>query len=346
MTKTAAAETPDLLASVEQPKRKTTPVKKGPKPEPKPKASTAVAVDDPAKRRQVAQPRDERPPSKFLEVVMRAAADPACDPAKMHSLLDFQERLKKAEAKEDFDEAFVALQAELPSIRRDRKIEVRAKDSKGERTGKLLQSTPYATFENIMAAVQPLLTKHGFGLSFETKPMDPIIVGESVMERILVKGILSRRGHERTSEFAVRPDNSGSKNATQAQGSGQSYGKRYCAIALLNIVSHAPEDADSDGRPGDFKHGAGNSLVETGEVETLTDEETAQLNRKAIDCKVPIEKIFSHYDVRKLSDVPRSLFHTAMKQCDDYADNQKRVRAGGQPHLPQDGFPGDRPRGR
>jgi hypothetical protein len=281
-------------------------------------------IDPKKKQQQIAVKAEPLASDPLLAAIIRASSDPSCDPAKMRELVAIKRELDQDAAKAAFDDAFVALQAEMPSIRRDRKIEVRAKDSRGERTGKVQQSTPYATFENIMATVQPLLTKHGFGLSFQTAPMEPIIVGESVMERILVKGILSRKGHERTSDFAVRPDNSGSKNPTQAQGSGQSYGKRYVAIALLNIVSHAPEDADTDAREGDFKAGKGGSLVEAGEVETLSEEQTAKLNRKAIECKVPLDKIFKHYDIAKLSDLRADLFEAAMNECVIYADNQKR----------------------
>jgi len=304
---------------------------------------TAVVVDDPAKRQQVAAAQASAPVDPLLAAIIKASADPACDPVKMRELISIKRDLDQDAAKSAFDDAFVALQAELPSIRRDRKIEVRKKDARGERTGEVQQSTPYATFEAIMTEVKPLLTKHGFALNFETAPMDPIIVGESVMERILVKGILSRKGHQRTTTFAVRPDNSGSKNPTQAQGSGQSYGKRYCTIALLNIVSHAPEDADADGREGDFKNGKGGALVEASEIEIVSEDQLAELNRKMVACKVPLNKVLAHYKIERLSDLPANLFSTAVKQCDDYAENQRRAEA------ERDGkssFPGDRPRGR
>lgn len=306
------------------------------------KPGTAVAVDDPAKRQQVAVSQAPAPVDPLLAAIIKASADPACDPAKMRELISIKRDLDQDAAKAAFDDAFVALQAELPSIRRDRKIEVRKKDARGERTGEIQQSTPYATFEAIMSAVKPLLTKHGFALNFETSPMDPIIVGESVMERILVKGILSRKGHQRTTEFAVRPDNSGSKNPTQAQGSGQSYGKRYCTIALLNIVSHAPEDADADGREGDFKHGKDGALVEASEIETVSEEQLAELNRKMVACRVPLNKVLAHYKVERLSDLPANLFSTAIKQCDDYAENQRAAAERDR----KSNFPGDRASGR
>jgi hypothetical protein len=320
MTPTTDEHQPDLLASAAPPKERA----RKPAAKAKDKTGTAVAVDDPAKRQQVARQQDAPPPvDPLLAAIIKASADPACDPAKMRELIAIKRELDQDAAKAAFDDAFVALQAELPSIQRDRRIEVRKKDARGERTGEIQQSTPYATFEAIMTVVKPLLTKHGFSLTFETKPMDPIFVTDgqgtqSAMERILVRGILSRKGHQRTSEFAVRPDNSGSKNPTQAQGSGQSYGKRYCTIALLNIVSHAPEDTDADGREGDFRHGKGNSLVEAEEVETLTDEELSQLNGAMTRHKVPLAVVLKHYAIESLGDLPRRLFAAALKNCESY----------------------------
>lgn len=288
-------------------------------------AGTAVAIDDPAKRQQVAQQQSQ--PDSFLAVVMKAAMDPKCDPAKMHSLLDFQERLKNAEAKEAFDDALVALQAELPSITRDRKIEVRAKDPRtGERTGALQQSTPYATFEAIHEAIQPLLTKYGFGLSFSTAPVG------GPDGRLEVKTTLFRKGHSISTSFPLPADTSGSKNNAQGWGSAQSYGKRYGTIAILNIVSHAPEDQDTDARTGNFVRSK-DGLTEKVEPEMLTEEEVAALNQKMIACKVPLAKVLDHYGIKALSEIPRSVFQTALRQCEDYADNQKRK---------QQDFPGDK----
>jgi hypothetical protein len=130
----------------------------------------------------------------------------------MRALLDMQKEIMADQAKRDFNAAFIALQADLShvSIRQDGKIEVRKKDSSGERTGAVQQATPYATFNNIMKAIRPLLVKHGFTLSFATEPMG---------ERLLVKGLLEGYGHERTTAFPLPAETSGSKNNVQGWGS-------------------------------------------------------------------------------------------------------------------------------
>lgn len=301
------------------------------KPKTAKKPGTAVAIDDPRRRQHVAR-RQATQPSNFLAVIMQAATNPACDVGKMQALLDMQKQIEERDAKKAFTAAFVKLQAELPEIDRDGKIEVRAKDQRtGERTGKLQQSTPYATYPAIMKVVRPLLKKHGFTLSSVVEPE---------AERIAVVSYLDHEaGHGRTSRFPLPAETSGSKNNVQGWGSSQQYGMRYNAIALLNIVSRKPADADADGHEGEFVKSKDGGLAQSTEVETLNPAELGQLTRKIADCKVPIEKVLKHFGIEAIGDLPRTLFQTALKDCDDYAANQEKAR---QERAAAGSFPGDR----
>lgn len=179
-------------------------------------------------------------PQNMLAVIAQAASNPAVDVAKMQALLDMQAALEKEQARKAFTEAFVQMQAQLPEIRTDGRIEIRAKDNAGQRTGEVQQATPYATFQNIMRVVRPILSEHGFALSFSTEP--------GADGRISVNGILDHvQGHQRTTQFPLPAETSGSKNNVQGWGSSLSYGKRYATISLLNIVSNSKEDEDRDG---------------------------------------------------------------------------------------------------
>lgn len=322
---------PDLLAGAGGKARtKAKIAKAATKPKDVKKPGTAVAVDDPKKRQQLAQQQPQAEPDQLLAAIIRASADPACDPAKMRELVAIKRELDQDAAKAAFDDAFVALQAELPSIRRDGKIEIKAKDARGERTGPVQQATPYATFNAIHEAIKPLLVKYGFGLSFSTAP--------TADGRLIVKTTLSRKGHAISTEFPLPAETSGSKNNVQGWGSSQSYGKRYGTIALLNIVSHDPRDADTDGHEGKFVRGK-DGLVETTEIETLSDEQLSELNARMVKCKVPLAKVLAHYGIKKLADLEAKLLPAALKGCDDWAANQKRIA---EERERQDGFPGDR----
>lgn len=171
----------------------------------------------------------------LIHIIERAARDPSVDIEKLQRLMDMQERIMVRNAKSAYAAALSAMQPELPVISRKGKIEVRKKDSQGDRTGAVQQSTPYALWEDINEGIRPILAKHGFALSFR--------VGTAQDGKITVTGILSHRdGHSEETTITLQHDSTGSKNAVQAVGSSVSYGKRYTAGALLNFTSRGEDD--------------------------------------------------------------------------------------------------------
>lgn len=166
----------------------------------------------------------------ILAVIERAALNPQIEVEKMERLLAMQERILERDARASFAAALTELQPQLPVITENGGI----KNNAG-----VVQST-YAEWEDINDAIRPLLHEHGFALSF--KP------GQAADGKVTVTGILRHRdGYQDEATVTLPHDPSGSKNAVQAVGSSLSYGKRYAAIALLNITSRAPRDRDDDG---------------------------------------------------------------------------------------------------
>lgn len=279
------------------------------------KGGTAVAIHKASN--QIAKAAE---PKSFLQVIIEAAADPRCDVTKMQALLTMQKEIVAEERKQTFDTAFIALQAELPIIDKDGKIEVRKKDASGDRTGAVQQATPYATFDHIMDVIQPLLTKHGFGLSFATT---------AGADRLIVRGILNGHGHERETEFPLPAETSGSKNNAQGWGSSLSYGKRYCTIALLNIRSRAPQDRDTDGFPGDFNRTKEGGLSQKPPAPLKASPEQLIKLRDAINLnEVPEAKVLEHYSIKKLEEIEARFVDPAIKQCNDYGANLEANRRG------------------
>lgn len=256
-----------------------------------------------------------------LQIIADVAARKDANPVVMRELLDMQKEIMADQSKRDFNAAFIALQKELPSIRRDGKIEIREKVA-GERTGRVQQATPYATFNAIMEVIKPLLIKHGFALSFETEPMG---------ERILVRGRLEGYGHERTTAFPLPAETSGSKNNVQGWGSSMSYGKRYCTIALLNIISHASEDRDTDGERNKptLKDAKGGAIVDVPDRALVSEDQVIKLRDLIEWCGVGEPKFLAHYKIAKIAELPADLFSTAKKSCEDYHENQKAKVAHG-----------------
>jgi hypothetical protein len=165
--------------------------------------------------------RDDEPQSATL-MFERLARDQAVDVDKLERLIAMQERILAHNAEAAFNVAFTNMLPHIPTV-----VE-RARTDK----------TSYATLEDIIEAVRPVLGKHGFSLAFRTEWPDA--------KTVKVFGILTHNeGHARQSEFLSAADQTGSKNAIQALGSAVSYGKRYTAKDLLCIVTRE-EDDDAD----------------------------------------------------------------------------------------------------
>lgn len=154
----------------------------------------------------------------LLPMIERAARDPNVDVDKMERLMSMMERVEQRHAEASFAADLAEMQDELPSI--------------GER-GNAAGRYTYALWEDINAAIKPVLKRHGFALSFRTDFSDGISV----------TGVLSHKGgHKIETTIKLPADSSGNKNAVQAVASSVSYGKRYTASALLNLTSHGEDD--------------------------------------------------------------------------------------------------------
>ena len=285
----------------------------GGKPPARPKAEKTGTALAPHKPRAEVAPAA---PKSVLQIIAEAASNPKINPDNMRALLDMQKEIVAEERRMAFDTAFIALQAELPVIDRDGKIEIREKDANNnnQRTGRLQQATPYATFEAIMDVIQPLLTKFGFGLSFETEPTG---------ERLLVRGHLIGHGHERKTAFPLPAETSGSKNNVQGWGSSMSYGKRYCTIALLNIRSRAPQDRDVDGHEGRFQNARDGGLAQAPQERPKVSRGQLEELKIAIeDCGVSEDAFCRHYGIAKIEDLPADLLDAAKKQCAQHKEQR------------------------
>jgi len=176
--------------------------------------------------------------------------------------------------------------------------------------------------------IDPLLQKHHFALSFATEPSPD-------GTRLLVKGLLDHAGgHQRTTMFPLPAESTGSKNNAQAWGSSFSYGKRYAAIALLNIRTAALEDRDLDGnKPKVTKTGKpitskGEVLVEAAandeaQVEVCSDDQIVKVREAIEGCGVPEKTFLNHFQIAKVSQLPAASYADALAACRSYADRRK-----------------------
>lgn len=250
----------------------------------------------------------------MLQVISQAVMDPRCDVEKMKALLDMQERVEERDSKKAFTVAFNALQAELPIINRDGKIDHSAEGTSGTtKSGRKALQTKYATYPNLNRVVGPLLKKYGFTFSSSMEP-DPsgAMVVVSTLEHI--------SGHSRTTHFRVTADATGGKNNQQGWGSSQQYGMRYNMIALLNIVTEAKEDADNDGFPKD---------------DPITPDQLKILIKLADDAGADKAKFCDVMGVESMAEIPQSKFVEAQTQLNRKLKKKQQQRQASD-------FPGDR----
>jgi hypothetical protein len=190
---------------------------------------------------------------RLLNAIIVLAKDPAVDVAKLSALMDMQERMEGRQAVVEFNQAFARMEPLLPRVKKNG--EVWYPVNKNQPDGPKKKAFNFARWEDVDDAIRPLLRDHGFHLMFNTTQR----AGDG--GGVIVTGKLKHvGGHEEVASFALPLDTSGGKSNLQGYASSTSFGQRYCAKLLLNIVF---EGEDDDGVAGGQKF--------------ITDEQAAEL---------------------------------------------------------------------
>lgn len=258
----------------------------------------------------------------FLAMIERAARDPAIDIDKMERMMQMREREMARRAREEFASAFAELIPNLPSIDRNGAVTVYSKADREYATknfGELpagarpIQQTAYATLDDILTAINPVLSAHGFSVRFEH---ETIPTGDSF--RIKTKAILLHRaGHSECAETPpLQQDSSGSKNNVQGVGSSMKYGRRYALMAVLPIASHAPQDRDDDGKA------AGTPAA----PEAITPEQVETLRHEIMDTDSDLPTFLDFFKIGRLEDMPAAKLPEAEKM---FEEKRRRAAAKG-----------------
>jgi hypothetical protein len=188
------------------------------------------------------RPEDDRP-GTLCEAMLALARDEHFDPAKFTAMAEFQLKLEDRASERDLADAIQAIQSELPPVEKDGSI-----PKKGG------TSIPFATFENIMAVLQPYLTQHGIAITYSS---------EFTATKFITTAT-ARKGNATVSASVPLPIDEGpGRNSTQSHGSSMSYGKRYAVESLFNIIRKGKDD---DGSTADIRYIGGEQCREIEEL--------------------------------------------------------------------------------
>lgn len=164
---------------------------------------------------------------ELLGMIERAVRDPAIDIDKMERLLAMQERAMAESSRRAFNTAFRLAKAEMKPV-------VRNKYNEQTRSG-------YANLEAVADALDPIIDRHEFVLTFGTDKSD--LDGHY---RVTCD-VLHDEGYERHYHADVPADNVGmkgnqNKTATHGFGSTMSYGRRYLKLMIFDVATTDDND--------------------------------------------------------------------------------------------------------
>lgn len=253
------------------------------KPTPPAKAGTVIAM--------TAQPRTL---TEFLQDVVR---DKKADVSKVKEVLAMIREEQDRQASQKFNAAMLATQDELPTIKRD---------SLNKHTKSF-----WAKLEKISKAVDPIVRRNGFTLSYgmATSPL--------AEHYRVVCDVAHTGGHVRRYEADVGMDSKGPKgegNKSLAQGSGSSitYARRFLKVMIFDVVIEGMDDDGNGGRGAKVVDAI--DIIDS-DVPRITVPQADQIvelieaagKTRAAFCKA--------WKIEKVADLPAAHFDEALQAC-------------------------------
>lgn len=218
----------------------------------------------------------------FIEMVERAAANPQVDVEKLERLLAMKQRIEDRAAERAFNAAMSNAQAEMKPVLRD----AINPDNKSR----------YARLETLIDAINPIITKNGFFMSFGTED-------SPVEKHYRVTCLLGHtEGHSREYHADIPADLTGlkgnpNKTQTHAFGSTMSYGRRYLTLLIFNVALVSEDD---DGN-------------RAGGMTTINEDQITELRQLIMDVDADLPKLLAYLKIERLEDIYANKFDTVKR---------------------------------
>lgn len=177
---------------------------------------------------------DDEQPVGLLQVIARAVADPAMDVEKAERLFALQKDILADNAKREFNSAFRLAKSEIRPV---------VKNRYNEQT-----RSSYANLEAVADAIDPIIDRHGFALTYGTD------VSDKPGHYRITADVLHDGGHERHYFADIPEDTVGikgaaNKTATHGFGSTMSYGRRYLKLLIFDVATTDDNDGNRNRQP-------------------------------------------------------------------------------------------------
>ena len=232
----------------------------------------------------------------LISMIERAARDPSVDMAKMERLFELHRSAEDRQWARAYNVSMAAAQAEMVQV---------VKTSRNTHT-----NSKYAAFDAVAAAITPIVTKHGFGLSFST--------GQSILPghmRLICEATHSS-GFCKTYESELPIDIAGingsvNKTGIQAFGSTTSYGRRYMTMMIFNVAT----TDDNDGN----KHVPPPVMITAQQFEAIKQRLTSPIHDEAA--------FLRWLKARTIAEIKASQFDMAMAALDEREADEVQVPA-------------------
>lgn len=242
--------------------------------------------------------------ASILSAITAASTNPDVDVDKLERLMGMYRELKGESAEQAFFTAMQEAQAEMPQV---------VRDADNDQT-----KSKYARLETISAAMNPVITKHGFSMSFGT--------ADSPHEKHyrITCLVAHREGHHREYHADVPIDAAGmkgqvNKTPTHAFGSTMSYGRRYLKLLIFDIATKLDDD---DG------NAAGNDVV--------TEEQVADIRAMIKEIGADEAKVAEYARVDAIEDIPARHFDKVMRALKERKRNTGSTKKGDADDVEQD----------
>lgn len=176
-------------------------------------------------------PQQDHVPANSPMGMMMAAMKQGASLEQVEKMMDLQERWEGREAEKAFNDALAGFKAEAVEVIKRREVDFTS--AKGRTNYK------HAELSDVVEAVGPALSKHGFAWNWKTEQAGGVIRVTCILKH--------RLGHSDSVTLEASADQSGNKNSIQAIASTITYLQRHTLKAITGVSEKGDDD---DGRGG------------------------------------------------------------------------------------------------